>query len=85
MPQDRSGGLARIHTLDELDEITRAASARSGLPFRAPAQRSRKPGFLRLLGSFGFSREDQPFVPAASPPERQYAMIQEFFPGRGAA
>jgi hypothetical protein len=36
MPQDRSGGLAKIHTLDRLDEITRAASERSGWPIRAP-------------------------------------------------
>jgi hypothetical protein len=85
MPQDRSGGLARIHTLDGRDEITRAASERSGWPVRAPASSSKKPSFLRLLGSSGFSREDQPFIPAASPPKRHYAMIQEFFPAHDPA
>jgi hypothetical protein len=84
MPQDLSGGLARIHTLDQLDEITRVAFECSGLPVRASAWPSKKPRFLRLLGSSGFSREDQPFIPAASPPERQYAMLQEFFPGPAA-
>jgi len=37
------------------------------------------------LGLFGFSREDQPFTPLTRDNERQYAMIQEFFPGGNAA
>jgi hypothetical protein len=73
MPQDLSGGLVGIHTLDWLDEITRASVRRPHL------QKSQAfcGSWVRLV----FSREDQPFIPAASSPERQYVMIQEFFPG----